>query len=195
MPDEATPTTPAASPETPAPPVEETKTVPYERFAEVNNKAKAEREAREDLERRLQELEDRDKSELERERAQRERLSAELEEKQRHLVKVERGSWVRDAAVEAKFIDPTDALGRVSLDAIESESDARKAVKRIAEQAKHLIQQEAPVAPQIGQVVAGGQPVNPNAPDPKQDENERFLAELKEASSRGWSQSSTGLLD
>jgi hypothetical protein len=200
MADEATP-----APATPAPPTEETKTeqsVPYSRFAEVNDKAKQATQELQELKQRLQELEDRDKSEIERERTQRERLQAELQEREAKLVQVERGSWVRDAAVEAKFIDPTDALGRIDLSKIESASDAKREVKKIAESAKHLIQSEAPPTPQIGQVIAGGQPVDPNNLTPQQQavlaqqkENEEFLNELKAASEQGWKSTSVGLLD
>ena len=42
--------------------------VPYERFEEVNQKLKRERAEREELTERLRQLEDRDKSEVERER-------------------------------------------------------------------------------------------------------------------------------
>lgn len=200
MPDDPTPpaatavaTAPAEPAPTPAPPAE--KTVPYDRFKEVNDALKSEKDARKEMEDRLRELEDKDKSELERERAARERAEAELNETKSGLTRLERSSWVRDAAVEAKFIDSADAIGRVNLAEIESESDAKKAVKRIAENAKHLIQAEPPTPPVAGQVVRQGQVVDPNAPDPAREESERFVQELKTASERGRSVSSVGLLD
>lgn len=170
-------------------------TVPYDRFKQVNDEAKAAKEQLKSLEQRLQEIEDKDKSELERERAQRERLQTELQEREARLTRVERGQWVREAAAEAKFIDPTDALGRVDLSQIESEADAKREVKKIADKAKHLVQAEPEPPPVPGRVLANGQPADPNAPDPRQEENEKFLAELKAKSAEGWTSSSVGILD
>lgn len=194
-----TPDTPEAPPETPPEPKDE-KTVPYDRFQQVNQQAKEAKEAQKRLEDRLAELEDRDKSELDRHRAQlereqkeRERLASELAQRDQRLTQLERGNWVRAAAQEAKFIDPEDAVLHASLGEIESERDAKQAVKRIAESKKHLIRQE-PERPEIGRVLQGGQPVDPGKPDPAAEENQKFLDELKAASQSGW-RAAPGLLD
>lgn len=193
MPEETTTPAPEAAPAEPAKTPEE-KTVPYDRFAQVNGQAQEAKKKLEEMQARLQEIEDRDKTELERERSQRERLEAELQDRETRLVRVERGSWVRDAAMDANFIDPADALGRIDLSEIESATEARRAVKKIAEEAKHLIRQEAP-RPEIGQVVRDGQPVTAANPATVDEESEKFLEELRAASRSGWSSSGAGLLD
>lgn len=197
MAEPTTATTEPAAPATPAPPAPtDDKSVPYERFVQVNDQAKAAKKRADELESRLQELEDRDKSELERERSQRERYENELRERDQRLTSLERGGWVKGAASAANFIDPADALGRIDLSTIESETDARRAVKKIAEEAKHLVKAEDPTPPPVpGRVLSGGHPVDPNVPNPSSEENEQFLDELKKASSAGWVSSSTGLMD
>ncbi len=190
---EVTTTTPAPEPE---------KTVPYERFAQVNQKAADATKQLGEMQARIQEIEDRDKSEVERastqlqrEQAKREGLEAELQDNQKRLVNLERSQWIRNAAAEANFIDSTDALGRVDLSNIETETEAKRAIKKIAENATHLIRQESP-RPEIGRVVQGGQPVQPGQQAPPPDNrDEEFLAELKAASTGGWSSSGAGLLD
>lgn len=200
MSDEPTTATATATAEPPA-----ERTVPYDRFKAVNDKlAEANRRA-EEAAQRAQELEDRDKSELEQARSKIEKLEAknaelsgEVETLGGKLVNNERSAWVKDAAAQAKFIDPTDALGRVDLSSIEDRDAAKKAVAEVAKEAKHLIAAEGPTPPQIGRVLENGQPVqptqpqDPNAPSP---EDVAFLAELKAASSAGWSSSGARLLE
>lgn len=193
-------TAPPADP--PADPPAE-RTVPYDRFKAVNDRlAEANRKAEEEAQKR-QELEDRDKSELEQERSKREKAEARIAELQGEvegltgtITASQRSGWVKDAATKANFIDPADALGRVDLSSIEDEAAAKAAVKKVADDAKHLIAGEAPPPPQVGQVIRNGQPVPPSGePDPAAAENEAFLQELKEANQRGWSTSTTGLIE
>lgn len=195
MSDAPAPTT-TPEPTTVAPPAETPpeRTVPYDRFVEVNQKAKESASELKALQTRLQELEDKDKSELERERTQRERLQQELQARDTRLTQLERGSWVRDAANEHKFHDPADAVALVDLSKVESEADAKREVKRIASDKKHLVRQEQET-PQIGQVLQNGAPTPPTPGAPQADqESAAFLDELKKAASDGWS-STSGLLD
>ena len=200
------PTTPAATATAVAEPPAE-RTVPYDRFKQVNDQlAEAKRKA-DEAEQKRQELEDRDKSELEQVRGKLEKaekrnaeLQGQVEELGGKLTSNERSGWVREAASKAKFIDATDALGRVDLSAIENEDDAKKAVADVAKSAPHLVAAEEPTPPPVpGRVVVNGQPVTPGVHDPAvvaaQQESEQFLQELKEASSKGWSASGTGLLE
>ena len=182
------------------------KTVPYDRFKQVNDKAAEQARQLAELQGKLQELEDRDASEVEKatKAAQREAekaqgLEAQLQETRDQFTRLERSQWVRNAASDASFIDSQDALGRVNLAEIESEADAKRAVRRIAENASHLVRQETP-SPQIGQVLQNGQAVppqtaTPQAGTPVNEADEKCLADLKAASGAGWVSAGTGLLD
>lgn len=177
------PVTEAKPAETPETPVAE-RTVPYDRFAQVNQEAKQAKQQLEELSNRLQELEDKDKSDLDRERTQRERAVSEANELKARLANLERGSLVRSAAAAAGFIDPDDAVGFVNLSEVESEKDAEQAVKRLAKRKQHLIKQATPPA-QIGQVLTNGQPTQGGQPQ-RDAEAEQFLAQVKAAQESGW---------
>ena len=126
-----------------APKTEEQR-VPYARFEEVNKRAKqAERETQE-LREQLLQFQDRDKSEVERERDARVRLEQRLTQLETENVAMQKGSWIRSAAAEANFHDPEDAFSllRDQLGGFEDERDARKAVQRIASQKKHLVKDD-----------------------------------------------------
>lgn len=179
------PETPPAPTETPAESAPEQRTVPYDRFQQVNQEARQAKQQLEELNTRLQELEDRDKSEVERERTQRERAQTEAQELKARLQNLERGSLVRSAAAEAGFIDPDDAVGFVSLSEIESEKDAVQAVRNLAKRKQHLIKQAQPPA-QIGQVLANGQPTQAGGPSQRDIEAEQFLEQVKTAQESGW---------
>jgi DNA repair exonuclease SbcCD ATPase subunit len=75
-----------------------TQKVPYERFQEVNERAKQYEAKLEELQSKLVEFEDRDKSETERERAARERAEARANELLEQVTGLQKGSWVRSAA-------------------------------------------------------------------------------------------------
>lgn len=199
-----TPPAPTATPTPPEPvepPVE--RTVPYDRFKSVNDQLVEAKQKIGTFETKLTELEEKDKTELEQERSKRERAEAKLTELQGQveelggkLTSTERSQWVREAAAKANFHDPVDALGRpeVDLSKIETEDDAKKAVAEAVKAAKHLVDAE-PTPPSVpGRVLAGGQPADPNAPDPAREEGEKFVQELKEASQRGWATSAEPLV-
>lgn len=118
--------------------------VPYERFEEVNTRAKKAEEELASIRDKLIALEDRDKSETERERAARERAEAKAEELFKQVTGLQKGSWVRSAALEVGFHDPEDAVTYLSgkLAGIEDEREAKKLVKRLAEDKKHLVREE-----------------------------------------------------
>lgn len=170
-------------PEQPTPAADESRTVPYDRFAQVNQQARDYKNQLDELSGRLQELEDKDKTDLDRERTQRERAQTEAQELKSRLQNLERGSLVRAAAAEAGFIDPDDAVGFVSLSEIESDKDAEQAVKRLAKRKAHLIKQESP-PPQIGRVLANGQP--PVDSSQRDEEAEAFLSQVQTAQQQGW---------
>ena len=124
----------------------------------------AEKRAQE-LEERLLQFEDRDKTELERERDARVRLEQRLTSLEQEKTALQKGSWIRSAASAANFHDPEDAFSllRDQLAGFEDERDAERAVKRIANQKKHLVKpDEQPQRPSVsalfsGQAVQDGQ--------------------------------------
>jgi hypothetical protein len=142
-------------------------TVAYERFQKVNQKAKAEAEARKAAEQKVADLmaamEERESAglpELERlkkdmERAQKraEEAEAKAAEADAKLARTTKERWVTAAAKD--FTDPADAVAFVDLDSIEDEKDAERAVKRLAGQKKHLLKGEDPKLP--GRVMQNGQ--------------------------------------
>lgn len=168
-------------------------TVAYERFQKVNQKAKAETEARKALEKQLADLTSQmeeaknaglEPLEQERKRAEAlEKRAAEAEkraeEASKAVLKGQRERWVTSAASSQNFADPSDASAFVNLDDIEDEKDAERAVKRLAAQKKHLLKSEDPQLP--GRVLQNGQAasspknggINPSA------EAEMLAGELK----------------
>jgi hypothetical protein len=133
--------------------------VPYSRFEEVNTRyRKAEKELS-DLRNRLLEFEDRDKSEVDRERSARQRAESQLAELTGKVTSLEKGSWVRSVAAELNFHDPEDAVQhlRDQLGGLEDQSDARRLVKTLAKTKKHLIREEKKDSgrPSVGQMFAG----------------------------------------
>jgi hypothetical protein len=150
--------------------------VPYERFEEVNQRAKKASQELEDLRTKLIEFEDRDKSEVERERAARERAESQLGELLGKVTALEKGSWVRSAAAELEFHDPEDAVTYLmpKLAGVEDEREAKRLVKKLAESKKHLVRaEEKKERASINRVFAGeqvqpGQNGQANAPQTNQ---------------------------
>lgn len=147
--------------------------VPYERFAQANRKAKEAADAAkaaqrqiDDLKRQVEERESAGLPELERMKKQLEAAERRAEENERKaqetetkLVRSSRERLVTAAAREAGFADPTDASAFLDLDAIEDEKDAERAVKRLAQQKKHLLKSDEPKLP--GKVLENGRPAAP----------------------------------
>ena len=80
--------------------------VPYDRFEEVNTRAKQAETQLAELQAKLVEFEDRDKSETERERAARERAERRAEELLTQVTGLQKGSWVRSAALSWGSMTP-----------------------------------------------------------------------------------------
>lgn len=99
-------------------------------------KAEEERQAEEGKYKELAEAKDR---ELAQERAERAR--------------VQREQRITRLASKAKFQDPADVIGRISAEDGEDDTLTEAALARIAETSPHLVAKEAPVTPEIGQVL------------------------------------------
>jgi TolA-binding protein len=160
---------PQVAPETEnkAPETEPSRQVPYERFQEVNRKAKSLESQMQELRQQLEERETAGLPELERERKQREQLEKRLQDAEQRATAQERAAsdlrkegWVTAVARDLGFIDPEDALNprHVDLDGIESREDAERALKKVAKQKSHLIRPTEPPRPDIGRVLTNGQP-------------------------------------
>lgn len=167
-------------------------TVPYERFQQVNSKAKEASERTKALEKELADLraaaearEAEGLPELERERKAREKAEreaaearAEAEKARADYSRAQKERWVVSAAGE--FHDPNDAVLNVNFDSIESAEDAAREVKRVAKAKKHLVKDEAAPAPQVGQVLKDGQAVKRDRPGiDTNSEAQMLAAELK----------------
>jgi hypothetical protein len=86
--------------------------------------------------------------------------------------------WVRSAAVEAGFLDPSDALPFIDLAEVETETQAKNAVKRLAEAKKHLLRstEEKPGLTRVLQPDNGGKiKTSEGEADPKEALGEGIL--------------------
>jgi hypothetical protein len=138
--------------------------VPYERFEEVNNRAKKASQELEELRSKLIEFEDRDKSEVERERAARERAESQLSDLMGKVTSLEKGAWVRSAAAELGFHDPEDAVTHLysDLGRLEDQREAKRLVKQLASTKKHLVEQKDEQRPTPVSRVFAGEQTQPN---------------------------------
>lgn len=134
--------------------------IPYTRFEEVNKRAKQAEKELEDLRNKILEFEDRDKSEVDRERSARQRAESQLGELMTKVTSLEKGAWVRQAAADMDFHDPEDAVShlRENLPSLEDQRDAKRLVRKLADQKKHLVREaNKDDRRPIGQVFAGQQ--------------------------------------
>jgi hypothetical protein len=167
------------------------RTVPYGRFAEVNKQAKAAKEQLTTLSQRLEELEGRDQSELQKERQKRERFEREASELAARVTTIERQGWLREAARDLKFDDPDDATAFIDTKDVDDPDDAVQAVKDLAKRKPRLLKTEPPES-KIGQVMQNGQQVRPQAQQAQQSQGldpqaADFLAQLEHAKrATGW---------
>lgn len=158
--------TPAASdapaPEPAKPIAAAADAVPYDRFKEVNETAKAYRAQLEEVQKQLREREEADMSAAEREKAARERAEGERDSVKAETESFKRGRLIAGAAREAGFTDPDFAAEHLANRAdIETEAQAAKAVAALAKRIPGLVKQEPPT-PQLGQVLENGEPVKGN---------------------------------
>ena len=188
---------PAAPPASSAPSQQEA--VSYDRFTQVNEKLKAEAEARRAAEAQLKALQRQGQSEAERAIAERDDALAAAAEAQRardealSLVEQQkRSSMLRDAAAAAGFIDPADAVARLAGSDIKTAAAAEREVKALADAAPHLVKSSDDSAGRkLERVLANGQP----APAPADGEPpvdpaaEQLLAQIKAAQASSWTSS------
>jgi hypothetical protein len=156
-------------------------TVAYERFQTVNQKAKAEAEARKAADKKVAELmaqiEDRESAGL----PELERLKKDMERAQKRADEAE----AKAAEADKKLADPSDAAAFLNLDDIEDQKDAERAVKRLAGQKKHLIKSDEQQLP--GRVLQNGQATT-SSPQPRgfdlNEEAQKLADGLKQFASK-----------
>lgn len=164
--------------------------IPYTRFEEVNKRAKQAEKELDDLRNKILEFEDRDKSEVERERSARQRAESQLGELMNKVTGLEKGAWVRSAAAELNFHDPEDAVShlRENLTSLEDQRDAKRLVRKLADSKKHLVREEKKDERRsIGQVFAGQQ-VPQQGQQPQQRSPQQVAAERELEFAQGLSQ-------
>lgn len=160
---------PAPAPPAPVPPAPPAgQTVPYDRFKEVNEELKSTRTQLEDLTKWKDEQEQKNLSELERERKERAKAETRASELESKLTNMERSALVRKAALSAEFVDPEDAVSMLDLTQIDDEEKAKAAVEKLAEEKDHLVKKAGPTP--IGAPLRPGTPdAVPVGPDGKPD--------------------------
>jgi hypothetical protein len=109
---------------------DESQRIPYQRFEEVNKRARQAEKELADLRSKILEFEDRDKSEVDRERSARQRAESQLAELTGKVTSLEKGSWVRSVAAELNFHDPEDAVQHLRDDLGRLEDHSRRAPAR-----------------------------------------------------------------
>lgn len=185
---------PAPAPQTPAPasgsgdgkPKQESAS--EKRIRELNDAKKAAEAQAAEATRKLQEKERAEMSEIDRLKAEAAEAKQEKEAAESKALKLEREGWVLSAAQEAKFTDPTDAVAHLSanLADLDTETKARNAVKKLAEEKAHLVGSgsQQPPAPGFGNMGGTGQreaeiPTGADGqPDPKLGLGRELLGNL-----------------
>jgi translation initiation factor 2 alpha subunit (eIF-2alpha) len=93
---------------------------------------------------------------------------------QERATRIERSSWLRDAARESRFNDPEDAIAQIGTAEVEDYDDAITAVKQLAKRKPYMVRQEQS-GPKVGEVMRDGrrqdgqQPSRIRAPAPPPD--------------------------
>src|SRR5207237_5329625 len=83
-----------------------------------------------------------------------EQRERELASERAERARAEREQRITRLASKAKFLDPTDVIGRVTAEDGQDDTLTEAALARIAEQSPHLIAKEQQPAPEIGQVLS-----------------------------------------
>lgn len=165
--------------------------IPYTRFEEVNKRAKQAEKELDDLRNKILEFEDRDKSEVDRERSARQRAESQLGELMTKVTSLEKGAWVRQAAADMNFHDPEDAVShlRENLTSLEDQRDAKRLVRKLADSKKHLVREEKKDERRsIGQVFAGQQVPQQQGQQQQQRSPQQVAAERELEFAQGLSQ-------
>lgn len=138
--------------QTPEPPKEPKPEPPAENLiGEAKRKQQAAEKEAADLRAKVEALEQKDATELEKAVKRAEKAEGQVNELTGKVTKLEKGALVEKAAREARFHDPSDATAYIDLAGIEDEAGAKQAVEDLAKSKAHLIAPEGETQ-QIGRV-------------------------------------------
>lgn len=164
------------------------RTVPYARFKEVNERLADEKKQRLALEDRMEQLESRDKTDVERLTKEREKLEKRAQEAEARAqdleaksVRDQKAALVSAAAMKANFHDPTLAGQLVNLDDIEDVAAAERAVKNLAKERQYLVKAEPTEHAKLRKIGVDGDAVTDKRDGDLitvQEQNRRFGEEL-----------------
>jgi hypothetical protein len=176
------PSPPPPAPDPNAPTTPSGKAPDANLLAEAQRKQKAaEREAAE-ARKRVEELEDRDRTELERAQKKAADLEAQKAQAEAKAARLERNAWIRAAARAAGFHDPEDAVAHLSgqLEDLDTDAKAKKAVDDLAadESKSHLVGRRPEPTP-MGALPADG--TTPGAEPPGGPPNTEGMSDEERA--------------
>lgn len=144
--------------------------VSYDRFKQVKTENKELANQLREAQQKIEEAESQSLSEMDQLRRRLERFEkehaeviSERDSLKTQALKLERGTWVREAAQRLNFADPADAVAFISnLEDIDRPSAAEREVKKLAEAKPHLLAQDQP-RPSLGRVLqpSGGDKAQP----------------------------------
>jgi len=186
------PPAPAAPPASPAPSQQET--VSYDRFKQVNDKLQAEADRAKALDAQLKQIQRQGQSEAERAIAERDdalalvsQIQQERDDAIRQADEVRRAGIIRDAAAAAGFIDPADAVARLSNRDVKTAAAAEREVKALADSAPHLVSTQADGAGRkLERVLENGQ--NPAVKQQEETDEgaQQLLAQIQASRAASW---------
>lgn len=116
-------------------------TVPYDRFKEVNDRAKAAEDQLAELTKWKDEQEAAKLSDIERAEQERQKAEERATQAEQKALNLERSGFVRSAAQAARFTDPDDAVAFLEgkLGDLETPEQAKEAVAALAKSKPHLV--------------------------------------------------------
>ncbi len=142
--------------------------VPLSQLRDERKKTQAEKQRADDLEKRLGDLEEKDKTELEKavaraDKAERDRdgAKADAESERQGRADDQKRTWLSEAAAAANFHDPGVAVQALTdqLESIDSPDKARKAVDDFAKPRGWMVRPTDPAPRGVEKVLKDGQPV------------------------------------
>jgi hypothetical protein len=156
-----------AQPQEEAAGTEQEQRVPLDRFRQVTTENRELREQLDELAKWKEEQEQAQLSELERERQAREKAEATAAEAATKAERLERSTWLKDAAASAGFADPEDAVALIGTAELDTAEAAQELVTKLAEQKPHLLAPADQAGPAPIGSPLGGSPATVDPDDPK----------------------------